>query len=38
MDNYQDWKPVVFNNVSKMKNNASQMHKTSQKPKKNNTV
>lgn len=41
MDNYQDWKPVVFNNVSKEakeKQRIANAQKTSQKPKKYNTV
>ena len=41
MDNYQDWKPIVFNNVSKeakAKQQIANAQKTSQKPKKFNMV
>tara|TARA_Y100000389_G_scaffold163146_2_gene166263 strand:+ start:115 stop:459 length:345 start_codon:yes stop_codon:yes gene_type:complete len=41
MDNYQDWKPVVFNKVSKdakEKQRITNAQKTSQKPKKYNNV
>ena len=41
MDNYQDWKPVVFNNVSKEakhKQRIANAQKASLKPKKFDTV